>query len=216
MSDAAQLAALTARVVEKNMTEADEEALFAELEAEIENDDNPTLREKGLDILKRELNTMKEMQHNSHGSYTEITEEKEVIRASAQEPTCVVHFYHFNFKRCEIMDKHLASLATKYFHTRFFRVFVENVPWLVERLGIKVLPCVMCFVDGVSKDRLVGFEDLGNTDSFSTVALETWLLSCGAINKSATSASQIVYNVRSTKSISTSNNRDDDDVFDLD
>lgn len=87
-----------------------------------------------------------------------------------REPRCVVHFYHPNFKRCEIMDKHLAvgcfparivylittytqKLAPKYFSTRFFRVFVENVPWLVEKLGIKVLPCVICFVDGVSKDR---------------------------------------------------------------
>lgn len=47
------------------------------------------------------------------------------------------------------------KLAPKYFSTRFSRVFVENVPWLVERLGIKVLPCVICFVDGVSKDRWV-------------------------------------------------------------
>ena len=32
----------------------DEDALFAELEAEIENDDNPELREKGLKALKKE------------------------------------------------------------------------------------------------------------------------------------------------------------------
>lgn len=35
------------------------------------------------------------------------------------------------------------------------RVFVENVPWLVEKLAIKVLPCVICFMDGVTKDRFV-------------------------------------------------------------
>lgn len=71
------------------------------------------------------------------------------------------------------MDKHLAvslsklmvlatylnnfsirqKLAPKYFNTRFSRVFVENIPWLVEKLSIKVLPCVICFVDGVTKDR---------------------------------------------------------------
>jgi thiol-disulfide isomerase/thioredoxin len=80
-----------------------------------------------------------------------------------------VHFYHTDFKRCEIMDKHIAvgispfvmvfslpflqKLAPKYFNTRFFRVFVENVPWLVEKLQVKVLPCVVCFVDGVTRDR---------------------------------------------------------------
>jgi hypothetical protein len=45
------------------------------------------------------------------------------------------------------------KLAPKYFSTLFIRVFVENVPWLVERLGIKVLPCLMTFMNGVSKDK---------------------------------------------------------------
>lgn len=71
------------------------------------------------------------------------------------------------------MDKHLAvrrssvtaralglihpieALAPKYFNTRFLRVFVENVPFLVEKLGIKILPCVICFIKGISKDRHV-------------------------------------------------------------
>lgn len=51
------------------------------------------------------------------------------------------------------MDNHLRKLAPKYFGTLFIRVFVENVPWLVERLGIKVLPCVTTFIGGTSKDR---------------------------------------------------------------
>jgi len=51
------------------------------------------------------------------------------------------------------MTPFLQILAPKYYNTRFIRVFVENIPWLVEKLGIKVLPCVICFIDGVSKDR---------------------------------------------------------------
>jgi hypothetical protein len=47
----------------------------------------------------------------------------------------------------------MQKLAPKYFSTLFLRVFVENVPWLVERLAIKVLPCVIAFTKGVSKDR---------------------------------------------------------------
>ena len=47
----------------------------------------------------------------------------------------------------------LQELAPKYFSTRFARVFVENVPWLVEKLAIKVLPCIICFIDGVTKDK---------------------------------------------------------------
>lgn len=60
-----------------------------------------------------------------------------------------------NVITAQIVDKPIQKLAPKYFNTRFCRVFVENVPWLVERLGIKVLPCVISFVDGVSRDRQV-------------------------------------------------------------
>ena len=52
-------------------------------------------------------------------------------------------------------DHIVQALAPKYFNTRFLRVFVENVPFLVEKLEIKVLPCVICFIKGVSKDRHV-------------------------------------------------------------
>ena len=47
----------------------------------------------------------------------------------------------------------LQKLAGKYFHTRFIKVFVENVPFLVTKLGVKVLPAIFMFVDGISKDR---------------------------------------------------------------
>ncbi|KAG6911211.1 hypothetical protein DXG01_003078 [Tephrocybe rancida] len=216
-----KIASLASRIVESNRPdhhrrhEEDDEdetdALFAELEEEIENDSNAALREHGLDVLKREMERLQEMQKSHHGQYTEIMDEKEVVR-STQEPRCVVHFYHTKFKRCEIMDKHLASLAKKYFSTRFFRVFVENVPWLVERLGVKVLPCVICFVDGIAKDRLIGFEELGNSDKFDTAVLELRLSLCGVVQKTGNQFSlDPVYNVASSRK-----NEDEDDVFDLD
>ena len=115
----------------------------------------------------------------------------------------MIHFFHHKFKRCEIMDKHLQRLASKYFGTLFIRVFVENVPWLVERLGVKVLPCVMTFISGTSKDRcapmislycalrqahsthllrrFIGFEELGNSDEFETATLEWKLLNSGQL-----------------------------------
>jgi hypothetical protein len=93
----------------------DEEELFAELEAEIENDDGP-LREQGLKELQREygrrcftyfvsvsvsliritdlgtrlffplccrMERLKQMREEMHGKYTELTDEKEIIRTSA-------------------------------------------------------------------------------------------------------------------------------------
>lgn len=66
----------------------------------------------------------------------------------------------------------------------------------MEKLSIKVLPCVVCFIDGVSRDRfvsfssimqnkspnpgrLIGFEELGNNDGFGTAVLELRLLKSG-------------------------------------
>ncbi|KAK7061834.1 thioredoxin-like protein [Favolaschia claudopus] len=221
MNDNPRVASLTARVIESNrrprhndQDEEDEDAIFAELEEEIENDSNPSMREHGMQVLKEHMDQLNQMKQNQHGKYSEITDEKEVVRVSAREKKCVVHFYHSRFKRCEIMDKHLAKLAPKYFNTRFFRVFVENVPWLVERLGIKVLPCVICFVDGVSKDRLIGFEELGNTDGFETAVLELRLSTIGVIEKPSGNPLDKVYNNSSSSGLYRV--KDSDDVFDLD
>ncbi|KAF9519525.1 hypothetical protein BS47DRAFT_1336960, partial [Hydnum rufescens UP504] len=109
-------------------------------------------------------------------------DEKEVIQTSAKENKCIIHFFHRDFRRCQVMDKHLEILAPRHFSTRFVRVFVENVPWLVEKLQIKILPCVVCFINGVSRDRLIGFEEIGNDDSFTTSALELRLSQSGVIS----------------------------------
>ena len=45
---------------------------------------------------------------------------------------------------------------------RFGRVpDVRTAPFVVEKLGVRVLPCVIGFVDGVAVGRIVGFEGLG-------------------------------------------------------
>ncbi|KIL00610.1 hypothetical protein PAXRUDRAFT_821510 [Paxillus rubicundulus Ve08.2h10] len=216
----AKIHSLASRLVESNHSREeiegdDDDAIFAELEAEIENDDSATFREHGLEQLRLQARKLKEMQHNAHGTYTEITNEKEAIRITVDEPRCIIHFYHSNFRRCGIMDKHLAKLAPKYFATRFIRVFVENVPWLVERLAIKVLPCVMCFVDGVSKDRLVGFEELGNSDVFETAALELRFSQSGVLKKMDSAFNQ-TYSGKPSAEGNLRQRDEDDAEFDLD
>jgi len=218
MSSSSKAASLAARLVQSNnpnrsrygSDDEDDDAIFAELEEEIENDSNASIREHGLQVLKSEMERMKHMRENNYGTYSEITDEREVVRVSAHEPRCVIHFYHSKFKRCEIMDKHLAKLAPKYTNTRFIRVFVENIPWLVEKLVIKVLPCVICFVDGTSKDRLVGFEELGNDDSFATGVLELRLSQSGVLKKQQGTVMDPVYQVASYCKTG-----DNDEVFDL-
>lgn len=86
-----KITSLSSRLVEPNQapsrrhydSEDDDDAIFAELEAEIENDDNIAMRERGLEIIKREVERIKDLRENCHGTYSEVTDEKEVIRITA-------------------------------------------------------------------------------------------------------------------------------------
>lgn len=89
---------------------------------------------------------------------------------------------------------------------------VENAPFLVTKLKIQVLPCVLAFVDGISVDRIVGFEGLGYTqDTFTTKDLEGRLLSSGVIQraKATGDAGAVKWGVKAKKEAS-----DDDDDWD--
>ena len=44
----------------------------------------------------------------------------------------------------------------------------QDAPFFTVKLGVKVLPCVIAFRDGVTVDRVVGFEGLGGKDDFDT------------------------------------------------
>ncbi|KAG8901389.1 hypothetical protein FRC01_009860 [Tulasnella sp. 417] len=198
----------------KDANEADDEAMSDdELFAELEKEDDlelANLREKRMEALKAELSKVRDLREQEHGRYTELTDEKEVIKTSANEARCVIHFYHRDFRRCQIMDKHLELIAPHHFKTRFIRVFVENVPWLVDKLQIKVLPCVISFVGGVTKDRLIGFEELGNDDAFTTAALELRLAQSGVIETRAQKA-QLVSKYSGGRSIRDKEAEDDED-----
>lgn len=51
------------------------------------------------------------------------------------------------------MDKHLEKLSAKHPNTLFLRAEVSNVPFLVTKLDVKILPCVVGFVGGMAKMR---------------------------------------------------------------
>ena len=130
------------------------------------------MREQRMMQLKRELDAKKVP---TFGSYETINDEKKLMLMTTSTNSMVIHFAHKDFKRCRIMDQHMEILAKKYLYTRFVRVYVENVPFLVDRMDIKVLPCVISFIDGKGVDRLLGFEGVSEGDSFSSSELEARL-----------------------------------------
>lgn len=62
---------------------------------------------------------------------------------------------------------------------------LQEAPFFVQKLTIRVLPCVIIFIEGVIAGRIVGFQELGNHDTFQTSVLEEKLLQHGALSKVA-------------------------------
>ncbi|GAA5947114.1 hypothetical protein JCM3765_002163 [Sporobolomyces pararoseus] len=162
----------------------DDDALLEELEDELDNDfELGGFREKRMMELKAQIDAAQRRQETGYGQYSEIKVEKVLLEKTSKAPRSVVHFFHPDFRRCKIMDKHLERLAEKHTDTLFLKADVANVPFLVNKLAVKVLPCVIGFAEGNSKMKLVGFDELEGGDHFATKTLEIGMIHCGVLNK---------------------------------
>ena len=77
------------------------------------------------------------MERTGHGCLNEIGE-KEFCQRWRPLACVVAHFYHQEFERCRIMDKHLAVMAKKYFETKFVKISAPDAPFFVTKLQVKV------------------------------------------------------------------------------
>ncbi|XP_038145598.1 thioredoxin domain-containing protein 9 [Cyprinodon tularosa] len=168
----------TAKVIEEEV-----DAKLSKLN-EMDDDELERLKERRLEALKKAQKQKQEWLSKGHGEYREISSEKDFFGEVKESKNVVCHFYRNSTFRCKIMDKHLGILAKKHVETKFIKLNAEKAPFLTERLRIKVIPTLALVLDGKTKDYVVGFTDLGNTDEFSTEILE-WRLGCaGVINYS--------------------------------
>lgn len=182
----------------------DDDALFAALE----NEDDSAYRANRIEQLNAEFASAKngpsrdpssftssgDYNGNGNGSgsgsggpaivndiYPTLNSDKAVLDFTTNTHRCVVHFAHPDFSRCGVMDEHIRTLATRHYEVRFARVDVRHTPFIVEKLQIRVLPCVVGFKDGIGVERVVGFEGLGSggrdgNDGFHVAILEKRLL----------------------------------------
>lgn len=89
---------------------------------------------------------------------------------------------------------------------------MSNAPFLVAKLKIQVLPCVLAFVDGVSADRIVGFEGLGRgNDSFTPKELESRLLQAQVLDRAKLDKDDKVRRRNNAKSSDSDTDTDYDD-----
>jgi thiol-disulfide isomerase/thioredoxin len=143
--------------------------------------------------------------NNSSTAVPTLPTDQSVLDFTTQSVLAVVHFFHPDFSRCATMDKHLSSLAAAHAASssalssssspsggggsdaaRFARADVQGTPFIVEKLKIRVLPCVLAFRDGVVVERIVGFQGLGlgggdAEGEFETRVLEDRLVRCGVL-----------------------------------
>ena len=147
-------------------------------------DDDETIRDlesKRLAALKARFNKEKEFHAQGHGEYREICEE-EFLKEVCGSTHVAVHFYHDEFFRCKIMDKHLREIAYNHKMCKFLKINADKAPFFVGKLGIRILPCLVCFENGVATDRLIGTMELGNCEDFSAAQLALRLAEKGCLD----------------------------------
>lgn len=74
-----------------------------------------------LAAMKQEAERRATLERQGHGTYTEISE-GEFLEAVTKTENVVCHFYHGEFERCKIVDKHMAMLAKRYLEARFMKI----------------------------------------------------------------------------------------------
>lgn len=114
-----------------------------------------------LQQLSTALSAQKSLLSSAHGTITTLASEKEVMDIVTATTRALVHFFHPDFHKCAVMDRHLEALAPVHVEVRVLRIEAGKAAWLCNRLGVRVLPCVVGWVDGKEVTRVVGFEGLG-------------------------------------------------------
>ena len=71
--------------------------------------------------MKREAEKRAALVRAGRGEVQDLAE-ADFMEAATAEPRLVAHFYHADFPRCALLDRHLAALAAKHLGTRFVRV----------------------------------------------------------------------------------------------
>mgnify|MGYP001558972690 FL=1 len=140
-----------------------------------DDDELEFLRERRMQAMRRMEQQRLEYAGKQHGTYREIAQDdffNIVVREKGGSDRVAVHFYHKDFERCKIIDRHMTDLAVEMFNVKFVKIDVQKSPFLIDKLRVNVLPAILLFRDDVCADRVVGFDDMGNKDDFDTEVLK--------------------------------------------
>ncbi|GLU09133.1 hypothetical protein SLE2022_260080 [Rubroshorea leprosula] len=173
-------------------------------------DDLEALRERRLQQMKKMAEKRSRWIALGHGEYSEIGSEKDFFSVVKASERVVCHFYRENWP-CKVMDKHMSILAKQHIETRFVKLHAEKSPFLAERLKIIVLPTLALIKNAKVDDYVVGFDELGGTDEFSTEELEERLAKAQVIFFEGESSVNASKSGKQTRSVRQSTNNDSSD-----
>nr|CCC96100.1 unnamed protein product [Trypanosoma congolense IL3000] len=167
------------------IAETIEQAVDDEMER-IDNMDDEEL----MAIRRKRLKALKEMEarrdawlRKGHGQVQEVSDPKEFFQFVQDSERVVVHFMRRSTSRCSIMERHLQAIAPRHFETRFCYVDVERIPSLAERFNVLMLPTLMLIENKNTFHSIIGFDEFGGVDDFSTDTVTKVLANYGMINE---------------------------------
>jgi len=155
--------------------EGDLEDLEDELDSEEERIMQQELEKRRKTAESKREEMAKKLKNEKYGNYTEIIE-TEFLDTMLKNEKVVCHFYHKDFERCKIIDKHLQIIAQSHRETLFVKINAEKTPFFTAKLNVRVLPTIILFVKGKSVHRFIGFQDFGMNDDFPTINLARQLV----------------------------------------
>lgn len=194
------------------MVKAVEDKIDDEISAldRLDLDDIEALRERRLQQMKKMAEKRSRWISLGHGEYYEIPVEKDFFSIVKASDRVVCHFYRENWP-CKVIDKHLSILAKQHIETRFVKINAEKSPFLAEKLKIVVLPTLALIKNAKVDDYVVGFDELGGTDEFSTEELEERLAKCKVIFYEGESSINASKSSAQTRSVRQSTRTDSSD-----
>jgi len=163
-------------------------AIETQIDAELNHlnnlneDDLTRIRRSRIAELKNRSAKESEWVSMGHGSYSEIGDQKEWFNEAKTNEVLITHFYRPQTWRCELVDKHFATLVKKHLEAKFIKLDAEKSPYLCERFNIVVLPAIVVSRDNKVLCVIEGFDEFGGNDDFTTSSMESYFIKKGALD----------------------------------
>lgn len=143
----------------------------------LDDDELEIIRQRRIDEMKKSQNQKNLWNMAGHGEFSEISNEKEFFEAGKKSERVVCHFYENSNLRCKILDKILTEMAEKHLETKFIKVQLEKVPFLVKRLNIQIVPTLALIKNG----KAIGYLRANGPEEPNFFSIENRILDSGVI-----------------------------------